>query len=331
VIEKAGAANGQNDQPGQIDYAYALRVIDNGWTPEQKQKVTAFYAKASKWRGGSTFAGHVNNLFDATIVKWTDAERQAAYRAVPLFAPLSPEEMAAAEAAAAARGRGGFGGPPPGAPGAPGAPGPGPAGSGGVAAVPTAQAAAGGGGRRGGGGGRGATVPGLARNVPLGSQERYDNLVFPRGGGPGNLTGRGGAPNAQEGAQVFEQSCASCHKFGSSGATYGPELTNIAGTMLRRDVLRAIFFPDEQVATKYRTTVINTRDNQELRGLLINETATTVVLKTAEQADPVTLQKAQIVKRTTENTSIMPPNLPDQVGDQNISHVVAYLMAGPPK
>ena len=42
-------------------------------------------------------------------------------------------------------------------------------------------------GARGGGGGRGR-----GPQVPLDRQERYDNQVFPRGGGPGSLAGRGG-------------------------------------------------------------------------------------------------------------------------------------------
>jgi len=41
------------------------------------------------------------------------------------------------------------------------------------------------------------------------------------------------------------------------------------------------------------------------------------------------VQKAQIARRSVEKVSIMPTDLPDKVGDQNIAHVVAYLMAGP--
>ena len=74
-------------------------------------------------------------------------------------------------------------------------------------------------------GGRGAGLPALARNVPIDKQERYDNLVFPRGGGPGSLAGRGGAPNATAGAQAFRDTCAQCHRFGTIGKDYAPDLT----------------------------------------------------------------------------------------------------------
>src|SRR5688572_33266780 len=90
----------EEDQPGQIDLAYSLRVVDAGWTKAQKQQVIDWYAKASKWRGGSTFAGHVNNIFDATIDVFTTDEKQVAFQAVPLLAPTVDDPAAAAAAPA---------------------------------------------------------------------------------------------------------------------------------------------------------------------------------------------------------------------------------------
>jgi len=317
------------DQPGQIDYIYALRAIDQGWTALQKQQLIAWFGKASKWRGGSTFSGHLNQIFDAAIDVLDGQEKQLAYQAAPIFAPLSAEEIAAAAgrrgggaaAGGGGAGRGGRGDAARGA-GAAGAPAATPPAAGGAAPVAGAPAAgapapAARGGGGGGGGGRGNA---------LDTQERYDNLIFPRGTGPGVLAGRGGGPNPTTGRQVFLDQCASCHRAGGAGATYGPDLTNVGKTILRRDLLRAMFFPNERVDPKYRTTVLTMRDKTTARGLLVSETAQTIVLKTAESAEPVTVQKAQVASRTTENVSIMPANLPDRVGDQNLAHVAAFLM-----
>ena len=335
---------GNEDQPGQIDYMYALRVIDRGWRPAEVKIVTDWFAKASKWRGGSTFAGHLNQVFDAVVDAFTPEEKQAAYDAAPLFAPLTPDEIAAA---AAGRGGGAGGGgrgagaganappgaagtppagapptvvPPPGAlpPGAPPVAGATPPGA------PAAATAPGGGG--GGGRGRGGP-PALARNVPIDRQERYDNLVFPRGGGPGVLAGgRGGGPNAENGKMTFESVCAQCHRVDTFGKAYGPDLSNVQ-TVPRRDILRAIFFPDEKVDPQYETTVFVTRDKQTIRGLVVTEDARNVMVKTADTADLVTIQKSRISSRTKERTSIMPDGLPDTLGDNAIRDVVAYLMS----
>jgi putative heme-binding domain-containing protein len=274
---------GEDDQPGQIDYVYSLRVVDKGWTKEEKQQITDWFAKASKWRGGSTFAGHVNNIFDATIDAFDGEEKQVAFKAVPLFAPLEEAEIVAAAA-----GRGG----------------------------------------RGGGGGRGGPpVPATTRNiVPLDRQERYDNLVFPRGGPAGSLTGRGGAPDAAAGEKVFREACAQCHRFGTIGKDYAPDLTKVADRLPRRDILRSIFFPSEKVDPKYETTVVSTADRKTFRGLVISENGQSVLLKTADAPDPVTVQKSQIKTRTKEKGSVMPDDLADRVTDNGVRDVTAYIM-----
>jgi putative heme-binding domain-containing protein len=340
VIDKVFAImpKGEADEPGQIDYMYALRVIEKGWTLARAQKAIDWFAKASKWRGGSTFSGHVNNIFDATVDAFSDVQKQMAYKAAPLFAPLTADEVATA---AANPGRGGgrggaanAAGPPVGgapAAGAPVAAGAPPAGAP-VAGAPVAAgaSAAGAAPAAQGRGGRGPASPALTRGVPLDRQERYDNLVFPRGGGPGSLAGRGGAPNATAGAQTYQTLCASCHKFGTQGEEYGPDLTSIGTTMARRDILRAIFFPAEKVDPKYVATVVTTRDKKTIAGLAVSETAQAVVLKTADDAQPVTVQKAQILTRVKQpKTTIMSEDLIDKAGgDINIANVVAYLMGG---
>jgi putative heme-binding domain-containing protein len=162
--------------------------------------------------------------------------------------------------------------------------------------------------------------------VPLDRQERYDNLVFPRGGPAGSLTGRGGAPDAAAGEKVFRETCATCHRFGTLGKDYAPDLTKVADRLPRRDILRSIFFPSERIDQKFETTVVVTRDNQVVRGLQISEDGQAVVLKTADQADPVTVPKAQIKNRSREKVSIMPDDLADRVTDAGVRDVTAYVM-----
>jgi putative heme-binding domain-containing protein len=271
---------GEDDQPGQIDLMYSLRVLDTGWTQQQKQQAIDWFAKASKWRGGSTFAGHVNTIFDQTIDVFTADEKQLAYTAAPLFAPIT-EDLAAA------------------------------------APVPGTTPP---GGRGGQGRGRGGP------QSPLDRQERYENLVFPRGGGPGSLAGRGGAPNAVEGERVFRETCSQCHRFGTLGRDFAPDLTRVADRMPRRDVLRSIFFPHEKVDPKFATTVLAMKDGSTVRGLVVSETAQNVVVKTATDPEPVTVAKAQIAKRTTERTSIMPDDIADTVSDAGVRDVTSYIM-----
>ena len=151
------------------------------------------------------------------------------------------------------------------------------------------------------------------------TQERYDNLVFPRGGGPGLLAGRGGGPNVTAGAQTFATTCAKCHRFGAVGKDYGPDLSKIGQTMLRRDILRSIFFPTEKVDPKYHATVIVTRDSRRCEAWSSAKTRRRSSLKTAEDVEPVSVEKSEIAKRTKERMSIMPDDLPDRSGTRRFA------------
>ncbi len=87
----------------QIHLLSALRGATAGWTAEQKSALMDVYARAAQWRGGASFPGFINLLFESTIKDFSDAEKQMAYGKVPQFAPLTEAELAAA-AASAARG-----------------------------------------------------------------------------------------------------------------------------------------------------------------------------------------------------------------------------------
>ena len=71
---------GDEDQPGQVDLMYSLKVVDTGWASTEKERAIAWFAKASKWRGGSTFSGHVQTIFESTLDAFSEQEKQQAYK-----------------------------------------------------------------------------------------------------------------------------------------------------------------------------------------------------------------------------------------------------------
>ncbi len=87
--------SGDENQPLQIHYVYALREIKEGWTPEQKQTLLAWFRKAKDWRGGASFAGFINRLFESSLEFFSQQEVQAAYEAIPEYAPVEDEELLA--------------------------------------------------------------------------------------------------------------------------------------------------------------------------------------------------------------------------------------------
>jgi putative heme-binding domain-containing protein len=95
AVEKILAAmpKGEENQQLQIHYVYCLRAIDQGWSSEQKKNLLAWFGKAKQWRGGASFPGFINRLFDSSLEFFDESERQMAYNAIPEFAPLTESEM----------------------------------------------------------------------------------------------------------------------------------------------------------------------------------------------------------------------------------------------
>ena len=87
---------GDDKQQLQIHYAYALREINDGWTPEQKKALVAWFQKAKDWRGGASFPGFINRLFESSLEFFDEQETEAAYAAIPEFAPVEDEQLLAA-------------------------------------------------------------------------------------------------------------------------------------------------------------------------------------------------------------------------------------------
>jgi putative heme-binding domain-containing protein len=285
----------------QMDLVYALRTIKNGWTSAQKARLIDWFAQTPKWRGG--IGGTLNNLWNSSMQLLSEDERKAAAEKVPTLG--SQPQRAAGPWAQPGAGRGGPAGLPGGPPQAA------------AAGTPQAPAAgrgagpAGGPGGGGGGRGRGAASP---------KEEILGNLL----GNPGR--GNAGAPNVENGKQVFTTLCAACHRFGDAGNDVGPDLTDVRSRFTRRAILESIFFPSDVVDDRFALWTFQLRGGDSKAGLIASEDDRTVMLKSGTEA-PVTIQKSQIVTRKKSDTSLM-PDLTEGLSTQQLRDVVAFLQAG---
>jgi putative heme-binding domain-containing protein len=106
----AAIPEGNEKQELQLHYLYALRMIKQGWTTQQKTQLAEVLGRASKWRGGAQFINFVGQFFDSVSELYaSDQEKQLLYEKAPDFSPLTEAELAAIQARLAA-GRGGRGG-----------------------------------------------------------------------------------------------------------------------------------------------------------------------------------------------------------------------------
>jgi putative heme-binding domain-containing protein len=83
---------GEENQQLQIHYAYCLRSITNGWTKDEKKQLLSWFGKARNWRGGASFPGFINRIFDSSLAFFDAAEKKQAYAAIPEYAPIDPND-----------------------------------------------------------------------------------------------------------------------------------------------------------------------------------------------------------------------------------------------
>lgn len=65
-------------QEEQIHTVYCLRAIKEGWTPEQRKQLVAWFDRGREMGGGASFEGHIEYLWQDTLALLTDEERSAA-------------------------------------------------------------------------------------------------------------------------------------------------------------------------------------------------------------------------------------------------------------
>lgn len=90
----AAMPEGEDDKQLQIHYVYCLRDIKEGWNAEQKKTLLTWFTKAKDWRGGSSFPGFINRLFDSSLEFFDAEEKKVAYATIPEYAPMDAAQLA---------------------------------------------------------------------------------------------------------------------------------------------------------------------------------------------------------------------------------------------
>jgi putative heme-binding domain-containing protein len=286
----AAMPQGDENQQLQIHYAYALRAIKNGWTAEQKSEFMNWFAKAVQWRGGASFTGYLNYMFDTALQTYTEADKTMAYGMVPMFKPVSDAELKEALA------RGGGGG--------------GPRRAG---AQPSAEQVA------------RARVPANARargTQVLSRDEILEYQLFV----PFRIR-----ETTKAGQEIYQQACAKCHRFGSVGTDFGPDLTTITSRFKKKDILEATLWPSKTISDQYPGTIIELKTGEIVNGLVGRDTPQGVQLRTADAPDrPITIPKAQIQEQRQSQISLMPEGLLDEFNQEEIANLLSFLLAPAP-
>jgi putative heme-binding domain-containing protein len=137
--------------------------------------------------------------------------------------------------------------------------------------------------------------------------------------------------DAAAGRPAYEKLCAACHRFGGIGTDVGPDLTTITSRFKKRDILEAILWPSKVISDQYQAEMFELSDGKVVSGLIVRETATAVLVRTADAPEkPVPVVKAQIANRAPSTVSLMPEGLIEGLSPTAIADLLAFMMAPPP-
>ncbi len=129
--------------------------------------------------------------------------------------------------------------------------------------------------------------------------------------------------NASRGRAVFQKTCAACHTLYGEGGKVGPDLTGSNRANLDYILLNSVD-PSYDVPGAYKTVSVLTVDGRVVNGVLAEEDAARIVLKTAEQPR-VVIAKEDIELRKVSPKSMMPDGQLDQMEKQQVIDLIKYL------
>lgn len=129
--------------------------------------------------------------------------------------------------------------------------------------------------------------------------------------------------DAPRGRAIFKKTCASCHLLYGEGAKIGPDLTGSNRANLDYILLNSVD-PSYDVPDAYKMVTIATNDGRVLNGIIAEEDASRVVLKTVEQPR-VTIAKEDIDIRKVSPKSMMPDGQFEKMKPQELLDLIKYL------
>ncbi len=132
--------------------------------------------------------------------------------------------------------------------------------------------------------------------------------------------------DARRGEQLYrrpELACVACHAIGGAGGKIGPDLTSIGASAPGDYLVEALLAPAAKVKEGYHSVMIGTQDGQDYSGMVARETATEVLLRTADNQE-ISIPVAKISRRTNVG-SLMPAGLIDSLLPEERLDLYAFL------
>ena len=159
-------------------------------------------------------------------------------------------------------------------------------------------------------------VWGVSRSTPAAKLKeiaKYKKLLEAEVNRPANLP---------RGRVLFQRTCGQCHKLYGEGGEIGPDITGSNRNNLDY-LLTNMLDPNAEIPNDYRTTILRTKDNRVLVGVIRRNEGQSVTIATP--AEVVTVAKRDVAAIDPQNFSMMPEGLILALKEDELRDLVAYL------
>lgn len=116
-----------------------------------------------------------------------------------------------------------------------------------------------------------------------------------------------------------------CHSIHQKGGRVGPDLTGI-GTRGKEAILLDMIDPSRQVTPDYLAYSVRLKNDDNITGLLIQETASTVTIRRPNTPDE-TIARSNIAEIRASGRSLMPDGLEVGLSPQDLADLLEHLGA----
>lgn len=126
-----------------------------------------------------------------------------------------------------------------------------------------------------------------------------------------------------KGKLVFEKNCASCHRIADVGVKVGPDISD-SRTQLPAQLLTNILDPNRVIDNNYFRFLALTEDDQVVEGMIVEETAESIVLRGQNDVRHVLLRQ-NLKQLKSTGVSLMPEGVEAQVDQQAMADLIAFI------
>lgn len=132
------------------------------------------------------------------------------------------------------------------------------------------------------------------------------------------------AYDAGAGQKLYQQHCANCHQESKQSVALAPAL-NGAGAKGAAYLIENIVDPNAVVGRDFQARLILTREGRVVTGLVIEETATAVTVRTATATETISTEEIEEIR--VSDQSFMPSGLLDNLEERQKIELLKYLMS----